>query len=89
MNNLFHGYLPDKNEWKERERGSLVARETGITRLYGLTNVQDRGDLFDGPGISVYKGQVNRPKLQTGRYMGKWYARKKSLQVCAPRGRQR
>lgn len=58
MNNLFHGYLPDKNEWKERERGSLVAHETGITRLYGLTNVQGRGDLFYGPGISVYKGQV-------------------------------
>jgi GTP-binding protein len=58
MNTLFHQYLPEKGEWKERERGSLVACETGITRLYGLTNIQDRGDLFYGPAINVYKSQV-------------------------------
>ncbi len=58
MNTLFYNYLPEKNEWKERERGSLVAFETGITRLYGLTNVQDRGELFFGSGINVYRGQV-------------------------------
>jgi len=58
MNSLFYEYLPEKGEWKERERGSLVAYETGVTKLYGLTNVQDRGDLFYGPGINVFKGQV-------------------------------
>jgi GTP-binding protein len=58
MNTLFHQYLPEKGEWKERERGSLVACETGVTRLYGLTNIQDRGELFYGPAISVYKSQV-------------------------------
>lgn len=58
MNTLFYDYLPEKNEWKERERGSLVAFETGITRLYGLTNVQDRGELFYGSGVNVYRGQV-------------------------------
>ena len=58
MNTLFYQYLPPKGEKKERERGSLVACETGITRLYGLTNIQNRGDLFLGPGANVYKGQV-------------------------------
>ncbi|MCL5070656.1 MAG: translational GTPase TypA [Actinobacteria bacterium] len=58
MNTLFHQYLPEKGEWKERERGSLVACETGITRLYGLTNIQNRGELFYGPAINVYKSQV-------------------------------
>jgi len=58
MNTLFYKYLPEKNEWKERERGSLIAFETGTTRLYGLTNVQDRGELFYGPGVNVYRGQV-------------------------------
>ena len=58
MNTLFHQYLPAKGEWKKRERGSLIACETGTTRLYGLTNVQGRGELFIGPGINVYKGQV-------------------------------
>ncbi len=58
MNSLFYSYLEDKGEWKKRERGSMVACESGTTRLYGLTNVQDRGELFYGPGSSVYKGQV-------------------------------
>lgn len=58
LNSLFYRYLPEKGEWRERERGSLVACETGMTRLYGLTNVQDRGELFYGPGSNVYKCQV-------------------------------
>ena len=58
MNSLFHSYMKDNGEQKIRERGSLVACESGITRLYGLTNVQDRGELFYGPGSNVYKGQV-------------------------------
>lgn len=58
MNTLFYQYLPPKGEKKERERGSLVACETGITRLYGLTNIQERGELFFSPGANVYKGQV-------------------------------
>ncbi len=58
INNLFYRYMPEKGVWKERERGSLVAVETGTTRLYGLTNVQDRGELFYGPGAEVYKCQV-------------------------------
>jgi GTP-binding protein len=58
MNSLFYDYLQEKGEWKERERGSLVAHITGVTKLYGLTNLQDRGELFYGPGINVYKGQV-------------------------------
>jgi GTP-binding protein len=43
---------------KKRERGSLVACQNGITRLYGLTSIQDRGELFYGPSSNVYKGQV-------------------------------
>lgn len=58
MNSLFYRYLADNGEWKKRERGSLVACESGITRLYGLTNIQNRGELFYGPGSNVYKGQV-------------------------------
>ena len=58
MNTVFYKYLSEKGEWKERERGSLVAHETGVTRIYGLTSVQDRGELFVGQAINVYKGQV-------------------------------
>jgi GTP-binding protein len=58
MNSLFYRYLAGSSEWKKRERGSLVACESGTTRLYGLTNIQNRGELFYGPGSNVYKGQV-------------------------------
>ena len=65
INTAFYQYLPEKGQWQKRERGSLVAYETGVTRIYGLTNVQDRGELFVGQAVSVYQGQVvgqnNRP----------------------------
>lgn len=58
INSIFHKYDRDNGYSHAREQGSLVAFESGITNLYGLTNVQDRGVLFIGPGVSVYKGQV-------------------------------
>jgi GTP-binding protein len=58
INTIFHGYWPEKGQWSDRDQGSLVAHESGITRIYGLTNVQDRGELFIGPNTYVYKGQV-------------------------------
>ena len=58
INTIFHQYLPDPGNWREREQGSLVAHETGVSNLYGLLNVQDRGILFIGPAVQVYKGQV-------------------------------
>ncbi len=58
MNTTFEGYLPDPGNWRERENGSLVAHESGQTLAYGLLNVQDRGTLFVGAGVEVYKGQV-------------------------------
>jgi GTP-binding protein len=58
MNTAFFDYLPDDGLKRLRDRGSMVAHETGETRLYGLTNVQDQGQLFVGPAVKVYKGQV-------------------------------
>ncbi|MEK7182623.1 MAG: GTP-binding protein, partial [Patescibacteria group bacterium] len=58
INSAFFEFQPDDGFQRERERGSLVAYESGETRLYGLTGVQDRGGLFVGPGVLVYKGQI-------------------------------
>ena len=58
INTSFYQYDVDPNNWGEKEQGSLVAHETGATRLYGLVNVQSRGILFIEPGINVYEGQV-------------------------------
>ena len=58
MNNLFAGYEPFKGEIETRERGSIVAHETGESTAYGLFNTQDRGRLFIGPGVPVYEGMI-------------------------------
>ena len=58
MNAAFYEFLPDDGFTRERDRGSLVAYETGETRLYGMTQVQDQGEFFVGPAEKVYKGQV-------------------------------
>jgi GTP-binding protein len=58
INTTFAGYDEDNGSWKERDQGSLVAHETGITNMYGLLNVQERGELFFGVAVKVYKGQV-------------------------------
>ena len=58
MNNLFAGYEPYKGDIQTRERGSIVAHETGESTGYGLFNTQDRGRLFIGPGVEVYEGMI-------------------------------
>ncbi|HEX6977363.1 MAG TPA: translational GTPase TypA [Patescibacteria group bacterium] len=58
INSTFEEFRPDTSEGYRRTHGSLVAFESGITRLYGLVNIQDRGVLFVGPGEEVYKGEV-------------------------------
>ncbi len=58
INTMFHEFQPDTETNFERSQGSLAAFEEGTTTLYGLTKAQDRGTLFIGPAVRVYKGQV-------------------------------
>ena len=58
LNTNFLEFAPDNSANFSRDFGSLVVHETGVTKLFGLVGVQDRGVLFIGPGTPVYKGQV-------------------------------
>ena len=58
MNHIFAGYGIYKGDIISRNRGSLVAFETGEAVTYGLFNAQERGRLFITPGTKVYKGMV-------------------------------
>jgi GTP-binding protein len=58
VNTMFHKYDHDNGYSHVREQGSLIAHESGVTNLYGLNNAQERGLLFLGPAVAVYKGQV-------------------------------
>lgn len=58
INTSFLEFNKDNGYNHEREQGSLVAHESGISTLYSLTSVQDRGELFIDAATEVYKGQV-------------------------------
>ena len=66
MNSTFDGYAPYKGDIPKRNDGSLIVFETGETTAYGLHAAQERGILFAGPGVQVYKGMVigSNPKGQ-------------------------
>jgi len=55
---VFHEYVPCVGEIRTRVNGSIVAMQNCTTVAYALFNLQDRGVLFCGPGVDVYKGQV-------------------------------
>jgi len=58
MHHLFHSYALHRGEIMTRQQGSLVAHEPGDTTGYGLENAQERGELFVGPGLPVYRGMI-------------------------------
>jgi GTP-binding protein len=58
INASFLEYRRNSGNLYARDRGSLVAHENGTTKLYGLIAAQGRGDLFIGPSVPVYAGQV-------------------------------
>ncbi len=58
MHAVFEGYEPWHGEIRTRESGSLVADRPGETVTYSLLRLQDRGELFVGPGEQVYEGMV-------------------------------
>ncbi|HKX17656.1 MAG TPA: translational GTPase TypA [bacterium] len=58
MNSLFDGYLPWSGDIPRRPTGALVADRPGGTTAYALYNLQERGDLFVGPGTEVYEGMI-------------------------------
>jgi GTP-binding protein len=58
MNSLLEGWVEWQGEIARRATGVLVADRTGETTAYALSHMEERGELFVGPGISVYEGMV-------------------------------
>ena len=57
-NTLFDGYADWQGDIARRLTGSLVADRPGRTTGYALYNLQERGELFVGPGVEVYEGMI-------------------------------
>ena len=58
MNSLFSGYIEWQGDIPHRPTGALVADRAGATTAYALFGLQERGEMFVGPGVEVYEGMV-------------------------------
>jgi len=58
LHHIFESWEPWAGEIRARLRGSLVADRRGPTTAHALTALQERGQLFVGPGVEVYEGMI-------------------------------
>ncbi|MEO3947428.1 translational GTPase TypA [Gorillibacterium sp. CAU 1737] len=59
MNHAFDSYGPFLGgNVGGRHQGVLVSSEAGVSTLYGMLSVEDRGILFMQPGTEVYEGMI-------------------------------
>jgi GTP-binding protein len=58
LHHVFDGYEPWHGDLRTRPTGSLVADRRGPATSFALLNLQERGQLFIGPGTDVYEGMI-------------------------------
>jgi GTP-binding protein len=58
MNSLFDGYTEWQGEIPHRLTGALIADRPGVSTAYALWGLQERGELFVGPGVDLYEGMI-------------------------------
>ncbi len=58
LHHVFEGYEPWHGDLRMRPTGSLVADRRGAVTSFALLNLQERGQLFVGPGAEVYEGMI-------------------------------
>jgi GTP-binding protein len=58
MNHIFSSWEPWHGAIPARATGALAADRAGIATAYAIFNLQERGEIFIDPGITVYEGMV-------------------------------
>ncbi len=58
LTHLFDGYRPWAGLIVHRASGAVVSDRHGKTTSYAIANLQERGQLFVGPGEDVYNGMI-------------------------------
>ena len=58
MNHIFAAWEPWHGAIPSRMNGALVADRAGITTAYAIYNLQERGEIFIDPGVTVYEGMI-------------------------------
>jgi GTP-binding protein len=63
------GWIPWVGELPHRQGGAMVSDRKGMSTGFALDNLQKRGELFLGPGVTVYEGMIigeaSRPETMT------------------------
>ena len=58
MSRIFHSYGPFCGKIEGRRNGVLISMEDGKAVAYALWNLEDRGNMFIGNGVPLYKGMI-------------------------------
>ncbi|WP_055107445.1 translational GTPase TypA [Paenibacillus ihumii] len=59
MNHAFDSYGPVVGgQVGGRHQGVLVSSENGVSTMYGILSIEDRGILFLEPGTEIYEGMI-------------------------------
>ena len=58
LNSLLDGWIAWQGDIPRRPTGVLVADRSGDTTAYTLNHLEERGELFVGPGTAVYEGMI-------------------------------
>jgi len=66
LHSVFERYEPWLGDIATRPTGSLVADRRGQTGSFALLKLQERGQLFVGPGEDVYEGMIVGENARSG-----------------------
>jgi GTP-binding protein len=55
---LFESWTDYGGEMATRPTGALVADRAGVSTAFAIWNLQERGEMFIGPGVEVYEGMI-------------------------------
>ena len=58
IHSILAGWTEYAGEMATRMTGALVADRPGASTAFALWNLQERGELFIGPGVEVYEGMI-------------------------------
>jgi GTP-binding protein len=66
IHHRFEAYRPIEGEVPGRANGVLVSMTSGKAVAFGLDGLQDRAEMFIGPGEEVYEGMIVGENSRTG-----------------------
>jgi GTP-binding protein len=58
IHSILEGWTEYSGDMAMRATGALVADRGGVSTAYAIWGVQERGELFVGPGTDVYEGMI-------------------------------